>query len=84
MKNKKKKIVLATIIIILGIISYFFIDSYLFNKKEKKPKNYAYITYIVTDYDKTKNSDFNNILTYAHFQKLQLKMGIIMKLQLLG
>ena len=65
MKNKKKKIVLATIIIILGIISYFFIDSYLFNKKEKKPKNYAYITYIVTDYDKTKNSDFNNILTYA-------------------
>lgn len=65
MKNKKKKIVLATIIIILGIISYFFIDSYLFNKKEKKPKNYAYITYIVTDYDKTKNSNFNNILTYA-------------------
>ena len=43
MKNKKKKIVLATIIIILGIISYFFIDSYLFNKKEKKPKNYAYV-----------------------------------------
>ena len=66
MKNKKKKIILVVaIIIILGIISYFAIDSYLFSKKETKPKNYTNITVIVTDYDETENSDFNDFSSYG-------------------
>ena len=64
MKNKNKILLLIILIAFLFTTIYLVGDAIEFNTKVKIGKNKIRVTYVITDYDKTKNVNFNDFSAY--------------------